>query len=107
MFAPGFATRLATELAAHEAPRLGSDEASSATSHATPSEAPNHYPFKGQRVLTEHSFHCTVRTQDFVCFKKQRKSDEYAKAKTEQCKQNQNDSRPGIQGGRAGGYIPA
>jgi hypothetical protein len=51
----GFATRLATELAAHEAPRLVSDEASSATSHATlgatlgatPSEAPNHYPFKG------------------------------------------------------------
>ena len=50
---------LATELAFHEAPRLVSDEASSATSHATlgatgdaafratPSEAPNHYPFKG------------------------------------------------------------
>jgi len=35
MFAPGFATRLAIELAAHEAPRLVSDEASSATSHAT------------------------------------------------------------------------
>ena len=59
MFAPGFATRLATALAAHEAPRLVSDEASRAILHATlgaagdaafratPSKAPNHYPFKG------------------------------------------------------------
>ena len=51
MFAPGCATRLATELAAHEAPRLVSDEASSATLGATGDAAfraaPNHYPFKG------------------------------------------------------------
>ena len=51
MFAPGFATRLATELAFHEAPRLVSGEALSATSHATGDAAfraaPNHYPFKG------------------------------------------------------------
>ncbi len=59
MFAPGCATRLAIELSSHEAPRLVSDEASSATSHATlgatgdaafratPGKAPNHYFFKG------------------------------------------------------------
>ena len=53
------ATRLATELSSHEAPRLVSGEASSAISpailgatgdaafRATPPEAPNHYPFKG------------------------------------------------------------